>query len=88
MEDSRHRGYVPHVEFGVFVWYKTTKTTSAGITKDGRPIRTGIRSDRVCTTATHIDEAVKQLDHYLVKLKANKQVTPQYKPDPDQQKLF
>lgn len=67
-EDS-FRGYVPHTEFGVIVWYKTTARRKVGLPKKGKPITSGTAINRVVTNAADLMEAKKQLARYLQKPK-------------------
>lgn len=67
---EEYRGYKAHLEFGVYVWYRTTaSSTVAKNMKSGKELRAGTRMTRVVTNATNIEEAMKQLDNYLSKPK-------------------
>jgi beta-lactam-binding protein with PASTA domain len=61
-----YRGYKPTLEFGVYVWNRTTRTeVIARSMKSGKEIRQGTHMLRVVTNATDLDEAKKQLDRRL-----------------------
>lgn len=82
--DDAYRGYVPHVEFGTIVWYRTTATSVIGRSlKSGKEIRAPKAMNRIVTNAADIDEAKKQLDRKLDKPKE----LPEIK-DPNQQSMF
>lgn len=83
-QENKHKDYTPHIEFGLFVWYKTTRSKTVGKTKGGREVRAGTLQNRVCTTATTMEEAIKQLDRYLEPRKKD----PEAKAGPGQQSLF
>lgn len=68
-KDDAFRGYLPHVEFGVIVWYKTTARRKIGLNKKGKAITRGTAINRVVTNTADMIEAKKQLARYLQKPK-------------------
>jgi hypothetical protein len=79
-----HKGYTPHVEFGLIVWYKTTRSVLVGINRiTGAEQRSGTHMDRVPTSTGDYEEACKQLERRLAKPKGT-----EAKSDPKQPKLF
>ena len=83
--DSEYNGYVPHMEFGAIVWYRTTKSKSGGVSANTKKeIRYGTEINRIVTSASELEEAKKQLDRKLSKPKA----TPAVKAGPNQQSMF
>lgn len=81
---SEYRGYTPHIEFGYWVWYRTTRSVSAGRNiKTGKEQRAGTHMTRIVTNATSEDDARAQLDRALTK-----PVTPKPKKDPSQTSLL
>jgi hypothetical protein len=79
-----YRGYVPHIEFGDVVWYRTTATTVIGRSMTtGKEIRAPKAMNRVVTNTSDIEEAKRQLDRKLDEPK--KLSDPR---DPNQQSMF
>jgi len=79
-----HRKYVPHIEYGVIVWHKTTKSKASSVnTKTGAEQRSGTGVDRVVTSTLDYDEACKQLDRRLTKVKKETK-EERAKPGPNQ----
>jgi hypothetical protein len=83
IEGEEHRGYRAHWMNGVIEWWKTTKTKSLFINRQGKEIRKGSEIARVVTTATTLEEARKQLDRRLTRPKKEKEVH-----NPDQTRMF
>lgn len=84
LDNVIHKGYQAHLEFGTYVWYKTTRSVAFAVNKGtGKEQRTGTNLDRIVTTAKCEEAARVQLDRALMKPKKPKEV-----PDPDQGKLF
>jgi hypothetical protein len=79
-----HKGYTPHVEFGLIVFYKTTRSVRVSINRTtGAEQRSGTHMDRVPTSTGDYEEACKQLERRLAKPKSTGS-----KSDPKQAKLF
>ena len=80
-----HCKYIPHLEHGLIVWYRTTRSvvTSRNMTT-GVEQRSGTHIDRVPTNTSDYEEACKQLDRRLSKPKGD----PQVKAGPNQLKLL
>ena len=83
-----HRKYTPHLEYGVIVWYKTTKSESFSVNmKTGNEQRTGTGVDRVVTSTSDYGEACKQLDRRLTRVKKDTK-EERAKPGPNQLPMF
>jgi len=81
---ERYRDYMPHLERGKIVWYKTTRTTAVSYNmKTGKEQRIGSAIDSVPTSTSDYSEACKQLDRRL--LKPNKEKEG---PGPNQLPMF
>lgn len=65
---NSYRGYVPHLEFGVYVWVRSKGWKNLGQQPKGAAYRNGktpTDMERVVTTATTLEEAERQLDNKL-----------------------
>lgn len=70
-----HKDFIPYIEHGTYVWYKTTRSKAVSINlKTLREQRVGTQIMRVVTNATTYDEAVVQLDRKLTKPPSDKPV--------------
>jgi len=79
-----YRDYRPHLEYGVIVFYKTTRTKSVSYNmKSGKEQRVGTLLDRIITSTSDYSEACKQLDRRLLKPKKEKEG-----PGPNQLPMF
>lgn len=87
MSDQRaydnYKGYVWHIEQGVYVWYRSGAFKNLGESQYARNGKLPTTIDRVVTTATTLEEAEKQLDRKLTKKPKEKEVY-----NPNQQRLF
>ena len=82
---ERHKGYLPNMEHGIIVWYKTTRTKAISVNlKTGVEQRIGSAMESIQTNTSDYEEACKQLDRRLSSPKAD----PQVKADPNQLKLL
>lgn len=65
-----HKDYRPYIEYGFYVWYRTTSSRVFAINRTtGKVQRTGTRMSRIVTNATTYEEACLQLDRALEKPK-------------------
>ena len=82
---ERHKGYLPNMEHGLIVFYKTTRTKAISVNlKTGVEQRIGSAMERIQTNTSDYKEACKQLNRRLSKPKAD----PPVKAGPNQLKLL